>query len=138
MEEKELKTKNKEENQKENIIRIFISREAEAMLSAITEDVNRDFEAGRVTRSEVANYILFKFKRDLTENDLQLIRAEHFSVVIQMEAILKKIKNGENVPQNVMDAITESYLGLVAPAKKSKKPLNDKSTNGRLMESEQV
>ncbi len=134
----EVKESKKDKNTENNIVRIFVSKESEASLNDITAEVNQGFDAGRVTRSDIANFILLQFKENLNDTDIQRIRTKYFSVVAQMEAILKKIKNGEKVPQNVMDAISESYLGLAAPAKKSKKPLIDKSTNGRLIESEQV
>lgn len=114
----------KESNNEQNNIRIFITKQSESVLNDITDAVNEGFEAGRVSRSDVANHIIMKFKGDLNESSIQLIRNEHFSLVTHMERLLKKIKNGEKVPQSIVDAISESYLGQAASPKKSKKNLN--------------
>ena len=114
----------KESASEQNIIRIFISKQSEAALNDITDAVNEGFESGRVSRSDIANHMIMKFKNELGEPSIQLIRNEHFSLVTHMERLLKKIKNGEKVPQSIVDAISESYLGQAASPKKSKKNLN--------------
>lgn len=114
----------KESASEQNIIRIFISKQSEVALNDITDAVNEGFDAGRVSRSDVANHMIMKFKNELSEPCIQLIRNEHFSLVTHMERLLKKIKNGEKVPQSIVDAISESYLGQAASPKKSKKNLN--------------
>ncbi len=114
----------KESANEQNIIRIFISKQSEVALNEITDAVNEGFDAGRVSRSDVANHMIMKFKNELSDPSIQLIRNEHFSLVTHMERLLKKIKNGEKVPQSIVDAISESYLGQAASPKKSKKNLN--------------
>ena len=126
----------KESASEQNIIRIFISKQSEVALNDITDAVNEGFDAGRVSRSDVANHMIMKFKNELGEPSIQLIRNEHFSLVTHMERLLKKIKNGEKVPQSIVDAISESYLGQAASPKKSKKNLNQESITDRLKESD--
>lgn len=132
----EVKETKKENKVAENTVRIFVSKETEALLNEVTATVNEGFDAGRVTRSDIANFIMAHFNENQTDADIQRIRAKYFSVVAQMEAFLKKIKNGEKVPQNVMEAITESYFGSQASNKRTKKPLKDNTTNGSIIESE--
>jgi len=118
----EQENKDKKENASEqNIIRIFISKQSEVALNDITDAVNEGFDAGRVSRSDVANHMIMKFKNELSEPNIQLIRNEHFSLVTHMERLLKKIKNGEKVPQSIVDAISESYLGQAASPKNQKR-----------------
>ena len=126
----------KESASEQNIIRIFISKQSEAALNDITDAVNEGFESGRVSRSDIANHMIMKFKNELSDPSIQLIRNEHFSIVTHMERLLKKIKNGEKVPQSIVDAISESYLGQAASPKKSKKSLNQESITDRLKESD--
>ena len=126
----------KENNKEQNIMRIFISKQSEAALGEILEQVNMGFEAGRVTRSDVANHVLLQFRRELSDERIQQIRSQHFDVVTQMESLLKKIKAGEKVPQAVLDAISGSYVGLNIPSKKAKKTLNIESIKDRHIESE--
>lgn len=118
--EKEKKT---EENntEKEEILRITVSRLGEKALSEVMEQVNNGFIGGKVNKTQMMNWILKRFKDDLDESIIKDIRADHFDEVAVLELILRKARETGKVPSE-FKYLLQKQMGLEVSTKKKAKP----------------
>ena len=120
----ELKTENT--NTKGNeIYRIAVTLEAEKALIELMEKVNRDFDGGKVSRSELASWMLIRANKDLDESILQDVRADHFDEVAALEALYRKAKETGKV-SNELKQILLKQGGFDSVGKKAPKQKIDK------------
>ena len=97
----------------ENIVKITVTKEAGNRLNEILAKVNEGFDAGKVTRQDVASWMIERFEKSLSENEIQTIRKEFFSETVLLESILKKAKSTGDVPEFLRDALKKQWaLGL--------------------------
>lgn len=128
-------TGNKEENteevatEKEEVLRISVSRQGERCLSEIIEQVNDGFVGGKVNKTQMANWLLKRFKDDLDDALIKEIRADHFDEVAVLESLLRKAKETGKVPSEFKQLL-QKQIGLdVSAKKKNKLTLTDNSIN---------
>ncbi len=113
----------------EDIARISISKSAENTLVSILESVNDGFNGGRVNRHQLASWIVHKFGESLSDEDIKLIRQDHFNEVAMLEAMVRQIKKSGKVPVE-MRAIIQKQMGFDEPPKKRiKKTLQNNVIN---------
>lgn len=132
---KENKNKNKEQEteeiniEKEEILRITVSRIGERALSEITEQVNNGFIGGKVSKIQMANWILKRFRDELDDSMLKEIRADHFDELMVLESILKKARETGKVPTE-FKYLLQKQIGLdVSTKKKTKLALTENGIN---------
>lgn len=123
------KTGNGEE-EREEILRINVSRLGGKALSEVMERVNNGFMGGKVSKSQIANWILKRFRDDLDELLIKDIRADHFDEVAVLELILRKAKETGKVPSEFKHLL-QKQIGLEVPMKKKmKQALTEDCING--------
>ena len=115
--EKEEKTEENKGNGNEKLERITVSKEAQNTLGTITDRINDGFNAGKVNKTQMANWILKCFLNDLNEAQIKEIRAEHFDEVAMLENILKQAKESGKVPTD-FKSLLQKQFGLDEPKKK--------------------
>jgi hypothetical protein len=108
-------------NGKEEILRITVSRIGERSLSEITEQVNDGFIGGKVSKVQMANWILKRFRDDLDDSMIKDIRGDHFDELMVLESILKKARETGKVPTE-FKYLLQKQIGLDVSAKKKAKP----------------
>jgi hypothetical protein len=126
------KEKNTEENsnEKEEISRINVSRQSEKALFEVIEQVNDGYVGGKVNKSQMANWILKRFKDDLDESMIKDIRADHFDEVAVLELVLRKARETGKVPTEFKHLL-QKQVGLeISAKKKAKQALTDNGING--------
>lgn len=97
----------------EEILKITVTKEAGEKLNAVLAKVNEGFEAGKVTRQDVASWIVLRFEKSFGENDIQQIRKEFFSEKVLLETILKRVKSSGEVPEFLRDVLKKNWQGIV-------------------------
>lgn len=113
----------------EDIARISISKSAENMLVSILESINDGFNGGRVNRHQLASWIVHRFGESLSDEDIKLIRQDHFNEVAMLEAMVRQIKKSGKVPVE-MRAIIQKQMGFdEVSKKKTKKSLQNNVIN---------
>lgn len=135
MEKNKKDTEKKEEkteeniNVKEEVLRILVSRQAEKALVEVIDQVNDGFTGGKVNKTQMANWILKRFKDDLDDSMLKEIRADHFDEIAVLESILRKAKESGRVPSE-FKYLLQKQIGLdVSVKKKTKQALTENCIN---------
>ena len=119
-----------EENKdQDNIVKITVSKEAAAGLAELVSEVNSGFDAGRVHRQDLASWILLKFYKTRTDNDLHEIRREHFSEALMLEAMYRRMKETGEMPEFLRDAMRKHFQNPIEAPKKNHKALTKKYIN---------
>lgn len=127
--EQEKKTE-ENNNEKEEIVRINISRLGDVALLEIIEQVNDGFIGGKVNKIQMMNWILKRLKDDLDESMIKDIRADHFDEVAVLELILRRARETGKVPSEFKHLL-QKQVGLeISAKKKAKQALTDNGING--------
>ena len=82
-----------------NLAKIAISSSADEALVKSLERVNQNFEGGRVTKTDLASWLIQRASDSLTDAVIEEIHQAHFNQVVYLEALVKKLKasGGENL-----------------------------------------
>jgi len=106
----------------EELFRINISKVAEDSLGKVLRRVNDGFEAGKVTRHELASWMLSRFSEVIADEQIREVRAEFFDEIALLEAILKKAKKSGTVSPDVK-MLLQKHIGLDDTATRKKNRL---------------
>lgn len=135
MEKNKKENGNKEEkteeniNAKEEILRIMVSRQGEKALLEVMEQVNDGFTGGKVSKTQMANWILKRFKDDLDDSMIKEIRADHFDEVAVLESILRKARETGKVPTEFKYLLQKQFGLETSVKKKPKQALTENGIN---------
>ena len=102
--------------QKEDITKIPITKEAEKLFSELVELANKGFEAGRIGRRDVASWIIARFHKTHTDGDIREMRQDHLSEELLLESFYKKMKDVSQLPPEVRKLLL-SILNVDNPEK---------------------
>lgn len=120
------KTKNKREKtiEKEGkeLFRVVINPEANMVLENVLKKVNEGFEAGTVTKSDIANFIFQNIDKYFSENDIRNLRTQHFD---DKKVLSNILKNENDLPEELKKAIRIFY-GVDKDKKRPTKPVENK------------
>lgn len=97
----------------EEILKITVTKEAGEKLNTVLAKVNEGFEAGKITRQDIASWIVLRFEKSFGENEVQQIRKEFFSEKVLLETILKRVKSSGEVPEFLRDVLKKNWQGIV-------------------------
>jgi hypothetical protein len=97
----------KDENQEQ--YRVVIHRESSECLEKMLALVTDGFEAGDITKSDIANWLLTNALQTFGETEIRAIRQLHFDERKILAALLKDSKNDNNLPENLKKAIREHF-----------------------------
>ena len=131
MEKNKKETGKKEEKTEENItvkeevLRILVSRQGEKALLEVIEQVNDGFTGGKVNKTQMANWILKRFKDDLDDSMIKEIRADHFDELAVLELILRKARETGKVPSEFKYLLQKQFGLDVSVKKKAKMALTE-------------
>jgi hypothetical protein len=106
--------------------RVVIEKEANQSLEAVAAKVNAGFEAGSVSRSDVANYIFLHLEKLISESDIKAIRALHFN---EKKVLASILRGQDNLPEEVKKALRAHYGILDKDKKKTAKPQAEMSAD---------
>lgn len=72
--------------------KVAISPEADKYLEDMRKSVNEGFSSGKVTKSQLATWIIGQFWFNLTTKQIEKIRADHFDEVAHLESVVERLK----------------------------------------------
>ncbi len=116
---------NGEGDQKKNMkneesFRIAIIKKVDEEIGEMIIKVNDGFNAGKVNRPQLVNWILSRFYASFGETEIKAIRADHFDEISMLDSILRQARETGRVP-NEIRALLQKQMGLDDLAKKSGK-----------------
>lgn len=94
------------------LAKIAITTASDEALVAAINRVNQDFEGGRVTKTDLASWLIAKGAVALTDAEVEEIHRAHFNQVVYLEALVKKLKSSgrENLGADELSAL-QGMLG---------------------------
>jgi hypothetical protein len=115
------KEEKKELGEGSGFYRVVITKEANESLEMAVGKVGEGFDAGTITKSDIANYIFKNLAKFFTEMDYKNLRAIHFDEKKVLGSILK---SESDLPEELKKAIRTHY-GITDKEKKkiSKNPI---------------
>jgi hypothetical protein len=96
--------------------RILISPEASQSLDDAISRVTKDFDGGRIGRTQIASWLLQQAAQRLSDSDIEKIRATFFDRVAYLETLLRRAKETGTCPPE-LDALFDGR-GSTPGAKK--------------------
>lgn len=103
--------------------KIVITAAADQDLEEMKNIVNED-KASRVTKTELASWIVSFFKTVYFTKHVQTIRGDHFDEIAHMEEVIKKMKAARTAGGSV------EVGGLLAPVLQRQKPVQKRKDTG--------
>jgi hypothetical protein len=99
--EEEVKVENKEEN----IVRITITKDADNEADKIVASVNDGFDGGRVSKQDVASWVLMNFAGLAGADFVQRIRSEFFNELVRFKNLLKQAQQSGGITPEIRQAL---------------------------------
>ena len=90
-------------------VKIAVSVDAEKALEEMVVQVNDGFSGGRVTKQDLASWLVKYFAREAFSRCVENLRADHFDQVAHLEAVLRKAKEARR--SGAANAEVDSILG---------------------------
>lgn len=101
--------KNEEKKRSYETIKITINKETEVKLLELLSKVNEGFINGKVSRQDLANWIVMKLCLDCDDSLVENIRADHFDEIMYFESVLKKSKELGTLPPEYQALIRQQF-----------------------------
>lgn len=76
-----------------NLAKIAIAANADEALSRALEQVNKDFDGGRITKTDFASWLLLRAANSLDTSAIEEVRKAHFNQIAYLETLVKKLKS---------------------------------------------
>lgn len=76
----------------EQLPKVAISTDAEKYLEEMRKTVNEGFSSGRVTKGQLASWIIANTWSSLTTKTVEKIRADHFDEIAHLESVVKQLR----------------------------------------------
>ncbi len=81
------------------LAKLNASAQAAATLERMLHAINLDFEGGKITKTQLLNWILIHFEKQFPSK-IEQIRKENFDHLAQLESIVKKAKKAQRDGNN--------------------------------------
>ena len=121
------------------IAKIGASTEADGVLDRMLHKINDGFTGGRVTKNDLASWIILYFEKHSLDGAIDKIRKDHFDQLAYLESVVKEMKqarkSGSSMPDiNALLAPVASQIKLISaqdkPGSKRGRPkLNSDQNN---------
>jgi hypothetical protein len=95
------------------LAKIAITSTADSTLGNALNQINQNFEGGRVTKADLASWLIQRASSTLSENTIEEIQRTHFNQVTYLENLLKKMKSSDrdSLSPAEMDTV-QQMLGM--------------------------
>ena len=125
---KEAGREDRSDTEEATVIRVIVSQEALISLSRLIDRVNSGFEAGRVTRTQLLNWVVQKYAETTGEDEIQAIRNAHFDRLAYLEALIKRAKDTGKFPDE-LNSLLPPTCASAHIAKKGRRALTKNIIN---------
>ncbi len=113
----------------EKIGKVQISKAADDALEAAVDAVNNGFNGGRVSKSDVATWVILRMVRDRADDIIDPIRKDHFDEVTYLEHVVREMKSAQRTGTG---QDTSQLATLLAPLSVSSKGSRQASSPGKV------
>lgn len=127
-----------EKKEIENIVKITITKKSAEVLAELMDRVNHGFWAGKITRQDIASYILENSAQSFSEKQIASVRSLHYDENHMLEAAYRTMRETGEVPEFLREALKKQFQGNDESSKKSKKSLNKEYISDVLEKSEET
>ena len=110
----------KAERENQEQYRVVINKDASNILEKMLARVTEGFEAGSVSKSDLANWLIANSQESFGDAEVKTIRQLHFDERKILASMLKESKDENNIPENLKRAIRE-HFGLAETKKRASK-----------------
>lgn len=107
-------------NKNTEIYRISIHTEAEKALLELLEKVHKNFDSGKISKSELVSWVLVHANKSYTGVEFQTLRSDHFDEIAALESLLKRSKEAGSVSADLKLLLLKQE-GLDSSIKKNTK-----------------
>lgn len=112
-------------SEKGKIAKIAVAEKMDDALSEALAAINRGFDGGRVTKFDLANWIIAKSCANLTESVIEEIRRDHFNEVSYLKNTLRNLQsaNRSSLTAEEVEAINRVLRRKAVAPKANKKEI---------------
>ncbi len=110
----------KTEVKEENIVRITITKEADYEADKIVALVNDGFDGGRISKQDLASWILTNFTAIVSGDFIEKVRFEFFNELVRFKNLLKLAQQSGGITPDIRRALKEISEDAVKPRKQKK------------------
>lgn len=101
------------------IAKIGASLEADQSLDRMLPKINEGFTGGRVTKNDLASWVILYFEKHNLDGAIDKIRKDHFDQLAYLESVVKEMKqarkSGSSMPDiNALLAPVASQIKLIS------------------------
>lgn len=91
----------------EQLPKVAISTDAERSLEELRELVNKETPS-RITKGQLASWIICNFRNSLMPKSIEKIRADHFDEIAHLESVVRQLKEARKAkaPLEVQELLT--------------------------------
>ena len=89
--------------------RVVINKKANEVLEEIVENANEGFDAGMITKSDLAVYVFLNLRKFITEADIRNLRILHFDDRKVLSSLLKSSEDSNGLPDELKRALREHF-----------------------------
>lgn len=114
------------------ITKITILATASSILNDLLVKANSGSLGGKVSRQDLASFIIKKSSDFLTDKDFVELKNSVYSDRDMLETAYKRMKVSGDIPDFLKEALRKHYMSLEESPKKSKKSLNKELINDEL------
>ena len=100
--------------------RVVINREANEAIEAFVEKLSQGGNTWKITKSDLANYLFTSLENLIDDSHIAEIRARYFDAKKALEGILKGAGTGDELPENLREAVLK-HCGI-KPGTREKRP----------------
>ena len=106
------------------ISKIGVLKDSDQAIDRMLLKINEGYHGGRVTKVDLASWIILHFETHVLENSIEKIRRDHFDQVTYLESVIREMKRARKVGNETPDLSI-----LLAPITSSKTVQKKKTSN---------
>ena len=97
--------------------RVWISEDVNEDLEKIVGQVNKDFDGGKINRSQIISWMVKKMVSECCASDIQEIRLANLDELSVLEAMVKKARSTGVMPSDLSELVLKQLRGSGKPKK---------------------
>ncbi|MGE3974761.1 MAG: hypothetical protein AB7F59_09580 [Bdellovibrionales bacterium] len=113
----------------QDLFRVIINKSSNVALESVVAKVGDGFDAGTITKSDIANYIFSNLEKFFTDNDTKAMRNLHFDDKKVLSVMLRGAEDSNALPEEIRKALREHYGIVDKERKRNSKTQSDLSTD---------
>ncbi len=106
-----------------SLAKIAITTTSDNEITSALDRVNRDFEGGRVTKTDFTSWLILRAIHALDEAGIEEVRKAHFNQVVYLENLVKNLKSSgrDDLSPEELGSI-QAMLGRKTSKKRGRPP----------------